>query len=353
MDFFWTYDGCDASQEAEIAEAWKGRQAELESKADFVDSDRGVPVLMGVEHNDVSPYWSARGTIYAPQAIVNAEAHANEISEALDHLIGELSQQIDRQIDRPVTMTERRRGLDGFLPFLTSFHREGLSREFISVLSPALGALKNYIRRELRTRGSLGEIPAGETSLQEVMDDVLLKAWDRFARRPPQQPLDVWLVGLIEEVLAARTQPIAEQSLEERQPAEMTNRHDGYRESEEFEAIEQATESETVALASLIAERPDAEPWDRLDIEAKQVRLTSLLRRLPRERRHVLMLQAVEGFSQSEIADLQNRSSREVAADLTAAKQEVRLMFTDRDYVEIEENLTRKGLARPRRSHRS
>lgn len=353
MQYYWTYSGCDESQEGEIAEAWRSRQAELESKAELVGGDESTPVMLTVEHTDASPRWSIHTTLYAPQATASAQSRSNEFAEALDQAIGELSQQIDEQADRPPMVTERRRGLAAFPPFLESFHRKGMSREFMSMLTPVLDSLHDYIRRELRTRRTLEEIPAGQTSPQDVMDDVLLKAWERFGSRPSQQALDVWLIRMIEEFLNAQAQPIAEQSLDERQSVDEVDRRDSYRESEKFESVEQATESDSIALARLIAERPDVEPWDRLDIEAKQARLDQLLRRLPRDQRHVLMLQAVEGFSQSEIADLQDRSSEEVARDLTAAKQEVRQMFTEKDYAEIEEKLTRQALARPRRSHRS
>lgn len=352
MHFFWTYSGCDNAQEAEIAEAWRSRQAELESKAELAGGDQSTPVMVTVEHTDASPRWSIQCALYAPQATAGTIARANEIGAALDQLVGDLSQQIDEQISRPLTGAQRRQGLSALVPFLESFRREGMSGEFLATITPAVRSLNGYIRRELRTRRDVDEIPAGQTSPQDVMDDVLLRAWEGFEMRPKEQALDVWLISLIERALDHLGQPLTEQSLQERGPTD-DNPIESDSESPKFESIEDAVETESIALAGMVAARPDVEPWDRLDTEARQVRLESMLRRLPREQRHALMLQAAEGFSQSEIADLQNRSEEDVAADLTAAKQEVRLMFSEENYVEIEEKLTRKALSRPRRSHRS
>jgi len=349
MQFYWEYAGCDMSEQMEIASAFRSRQAELEAKVELVGGDQTTPVVISVEHLSGTPAWAMRAALYSPRGTAATEIRAEDWKSAIDQLIGELSQQIDQQADQPIVVRTRRSGLSSFVPFLQSFHHQGMSREFISVLTPLLNSLSHYTMRELRTRRALGEMSAGQTSLQDVNGEVLVKAWERFPKRSASQPLDAWLIGLIEESLDALTQPVGERSLQEREPA-ISNEP---RESLKFESLEHAAETETLALASLLESRSDVGPWDQLNVEDRQVRLDHLLRNLPRSQRHALMLSAVEGFSHDEIADLQNRSLSEVANDLTAATEEVRRMFTEPDYLDIEETLAREALERPRRSHRS
>ncbi len=350
MQLYWNYIGCDQSQQAAIAEACQSRQAELEAKVDLIGGDQGSPLVVTVERADAaSPAWLMQASYYAPRGHSTVAARADEMLETLDRLVGALSQRIDEQADQPLSVSERRRGLSGFLPFLQSFRREGMSREFIAMLSSLAGSLHRYLGREMWTRRSLGEIPAGQTSPQEIMDSALLKAWERFDQRDDQQPLDAWLVRLMEESLDELAQPTAERSLEERRPAPTTEPH----ETQTFETVEHVSESETMALARTIAEQPDVDPWNRLDVETKQTRLHAMLRGLSREQRQALMLEALEGFNETEIADLQSRSVEAVVGDLDEAKRSVREMFTEQDYPEVQEQLEQEALARPRRSHRT
>lgn len=350
MQLYWTYLGCDPSQQTAIAEACRSRQAELEAKVDLIGGDQRSPLVVTVERADAaSPSWSMQASYYAPRGHSTVEARADDMFDTLDRLIGALSQRIDEQADQPLSVSERRRGLRGFLPFLQSFRREGMSREFIALLRALAGSLHRYIAREMGTRRSLGELPAGQTSPQEVIDSALLKAWHRFDQRDDQQPLDAWFVQLMEESLDELAQPTAERSLDARQPTPTTEP----RETQTFETVEHVTEPETTALARTIAEQPDVDPWNRLDVETKQTRLHAMLRGLSREQRQALMLQTLEGFNETEIADLQSRSVDAVLRDLDEAKQSVREMFTEHDYPDIQEQLEREALARPRRSHRT
>lgn len=352
MQFHWSYTGCDESQQAEIAAQWRARQEQLEAKAEMIGGDPSSQVVVTVEHAEAAPAWWMQVALYAPEGSSVAEASAPELVEVLDRVIGELSQQIDRQATRPQAIAERRRGLAGFLPVLQSYHRAGQSRDFISLLTPVVASMRPYIGRELRARSALGEIPAGQLAASEVVDDVLLKAWEQFDSHPAQQPLDMWLLRLIDRTLETLGHPAAEQSLNDRQPVDKAERGETS-ESQKFESVEQPTEFESIALERLIPDRSDAEPWDRMDAGTKQTRVAGLLHRLPRRQRHALMLQMVEGYSEEEVADLQSRPLADVVADLAAAKQEVQRMFTENNYPELQERLEREALERPRRSHRT
>ena len=57
------------------------------------------------------------------------------------------------------------------------------------------------------------------------------------------------------------------------------------------------------------------------------MKTTQLLGELPRQQRQALLLFAVHGFSEAEIADFQDRSQAEVTRDIETAKANVAQKF--------------------------
>lgn len=326
MKFHWTYTGCDKSDEEHIADAWRDRQAELESKADLLASDGTSQVRIAVEKNDAAPAWVIRAVLYAPEGTVAADSRENELITALDRLVAGLSQEIDRQAERPQTVEVRREGLASVAAVLKSFCERKASHEFFSFLFPVVQSLGPYTRRELRARQIREEIPVGQVTVRDVLDEAMLRAWDFYAERPPTQPLDLWLIGIIDDVLERSVKPVPEQSLEERQPRDETK----LSESDKFEETEQVAEFESIELSQLIEDAPGRDEWDRLDAETRRSRLTEFFQYLPRRERQTLMLRAVEGFSEQEIADFQDRPRAAVQEDLVAAQSIAREVFIEK-----------------------
>ena len=69
--------------------------------------------------------------------------------------------------------------------------------------------------------------------------------------------------------------------------------------------------------------------WDDADLEVKQENTARLLAGLPRQQRQALLLCAVHGFSEAEVADFQDRSQAEVGRDIEAAKENLAQQFAD------------------------
>jgi|GEM_PF-3527679 len=393
MQFYWTYNGCNSADQAALAAASRHRQAELDAKAGLMGGDRRTPLVVRVARDPVPPQWCMQAALFAPRGRVQAEARSDEMLDALDRLIGELSEQIESQTQAAFAKQveaarSQRRSLDGIVPMLETFYPRGMNDAFALVLLPVLESLNAYTLRELHTRGALGEIRSRQASLSNVMHNVLMRAWNEFEYRPREQAIDAWLVGFIEQALeelsetnagpaftepeAASTPvpafrsprtaaapasvakpPDSTRASDVLSPRAAPSTHSPLPDSQKFAAVERDVDAEWKALQNLIDLRPDVTAGDQLDFAGRQVRLDRLLQRLPRQQRHVLMLHAVDGFSESEIADLQQRSPKAVSDDLRAARQEVRQMFTAADYADIEEQLTLKDLQRPRRAHRT
>ena len=81
-------------------------------------------------------------------------------------------------------------------------HAEGGQREdFFRLLRPHLGFLRDYARREIRMLEREGSLHRGEVTVDDLLDQVLILAWERFADRPRRLSLDLWLTDLLQEAL--------------------------------------------------------------------------------------------------------------------------------------------------------
>ena len=262
-----------------------------------------------------------------------------ELSQPADELASAGSQAAVRsraQIDRLAALCDKLR-------------RRGRSHDFVRLLLPLLRSLSRYARRELRTRLAAGDLPGGHTTVGELLDEVTVAAWDGFARRPQNQPLDLWLLQLIDQALQRACEPIAQQSLDERQAILDSEARDAFR----SEWVEMPSEMESIELSSLIPAHSSVGAWDELDIETKQANLDEIFAQLPRLQRQSLMLHVVEGYDRAEIADFQSRPREEVDSDLASAERTVRRIFQEQGWLQLEEDLENETFARTRRTHRS
>lgn len=349
MHFRWTYTGCNKAEEAQIAELWRSRQAELQAKVGRLEDQRSH-LWVAVEHADAnSPAWTMRAALLSSQELFASEQGADSVEDAMDLVVSELSQQVDETLDRPEAVRQERRGINGMTSILESLHSKRRSDAFFSFLMPLVRSLRRYAQREIRTRRLQGELPSEQLTVRDVLDEVLLQAWNEFGRRPRSLPLDLWLVQLIDQVIEVGTRRIADESLDDRQPEPS----DEPQQSRTDEWVELPTELETIELSRLLPGEPGIETWDELEVEVKQSHLDEIFSRLSRSQRQVLMLHAVEGFEKGMIADFQDRTEAEVDEDLAAARLILQRMARDVELPEIEEQLEKPSFKKPRRSHRT
>ncbi len=350
MRTIWSFAGCDRAQEAQLAQLWLPREAELDGKLGCAAADQRCLARLSIERTTEPVAWFMRSAVFLPNVILASECEHNDPIALLDETLAALSRRFDQFQEESSDQRARpRRDSLALTRLFESLHRAGRSQDFVGFMLPLLNSLRRYARHELQTRRAVGELPAGQTSVRELLDEVTVVAWERFARKPSEQPIELWLVLLIDEALDRVCQPIAQQSLEERQPLSTDIARDQLR----SEWADYPTEPESIELSRLIPDGPSLGAWDELDVESKQSRLDEIFGQLPRLQRQVLMLHMVEGFSRSEIADFQDRTAREVDEDLAAAERVVRRIVQERGLLQMEEKMENDTFSRNRRTHRS
>jgi RNA polymerase sigma-70 factor (ECF subfamily) len=97
---------------------------------------------------------------------------------------------------------------------------------FNATISPHLRELFMAARRERRYRVAVGDFNADDLTTEELVGEVLLRAWRDRHRRPAELPIRVWLLALLFAVVKdiarreARIKGVPTVSLEENVPPE-------------------------------------------------------------------------------------------------------------------------------------
>jgi DNA-directed RNA polymerase specialized sigma24 family protein len=290
--------------------------------------------------------------------MIAAESTAGTVEGALDEVVRRLAREVDRYLDslraedrQPEAATRRRRHRETLMPVLERMHAENRARAFFAFLEPALRSVAPHARRELRVLQTEGTVPTGQIVVADVLDEVLVRAWDRFTRRPKDLPVDLWLIQLIHDALGELAREPAHQSLgdalpmQRRRPVDIHLSEDSWTERPEY--------PESVELSELLPGAPGIDAWDRLDLELKQVALDRLLGELSPLERHALILNAVEGFDPAEIADFQDRPRDDVLADIEDARRVLQQRVMGDDLLStIEREFEQQEGARKRRRPR-
>jgi DNA-directed RNA polymerase specialized sigma24 family protein len=311
MQVHWAYFGCGKEAEEQLQRCWEDEQRRLHSRLDAL-ADEPAELEIVASRQDEPPPWQIQSALHLPARTVVVRAAQNAPDRALENVVSGLIDEIDRLAEQPEQVTRRREGLHGIVPILGQCRQEGRSDVFFSWLAPAVASLAAHVRRELRIRELESGLGTGQIVPADVLNEVFVRAYDEFERRPGKLPLDLWLLQLAEEVLEQSSRTLAEESLDEQVRKPSTEARESSRDS----WTEWATSSETIELGELLPGMPAADKWDTLDLETKKVQTDRMLARVPRQQRQALILNTVYGFSPAELADFQNRSEEDVLADV-------------------------------------
>ena len=151
-------------------------------------------------------------------------------------------------------------------PQLQQHDEAGNRDDFFRMLRPHLGFLRDYARREIRMLEQDGTLHRGELTVDDLLDQVVILAYERFKDRPRKVSLDLWLTDLVEDALEQwiKQEPRPHVSLEER--AEEFLPDEPPRDDEDPWWAELMGEEETLRLEDLIPDRRGQSPgriWRR------------------------------------------------------------------------------------------
>jgi len=267
--------------------------------------------------------WAARGVLSVPHGTVVGRGRGETLETALDALADSLFRDARRYKERRHAdaaagrKRRLRRTLESSVEHLGAFRGEDDREAFFDVLRPALAALRERAEHEVRIAALEGHPGESSRPVDEVLDEVLVRAWDRWEERPDGVPLERWLTALLHEVVDEGTGGVETESLDA--PAGSA---DG-RPRTDWDA-ERALwflpGDESPALEDLI---PDAAApptaWAEAADEAEWI--LEHLADLPRAQRRAYLLHALEGWDVDEIALLQGRDVEAVQRDIESTRE--------------------------------
>ena len=272
-----------------------------------------------------------RAVLWLPTGTLVAEGKGDTARAAVDETVDILLREIRRhkELVRKDYLYRRRRYRERELgaaePYLKRDVEERRREAFFELLRPLLRTVRRHARRELRVLELEGVIPRGEVTPEDLVDEVVAAAWERFPERPHRKPLDLWLIELLDErlkALAERPEKVllgSEEAEVEEEP--LTPEEDVTEESYWLERLFETPERLT--LEDLVPDYHAPEAWEELTAEEQRERLEKALVPLSPEERQALFLYALEGYDEDEIAMLQGVDVSEVRERIERARNKL------------------------------
>jgi DNA-directed RNA polymerase specialized sigma24 family protein/ribosome-associated translation inhibitor RaiA len=197
---------------------------------------------------------------------------------------------------------------------------------FFELLRPVMDRLRGHTHHELIAAQQQERIRSGQITVPDVLDEVLLRAWTQFQEKDMTEPLEVWLVRLLHDVL--------DEQLSDR-PAtvsvyEPIGTGEPPDEAQSQPVIEDESPGDELPPETLDDVLPDqhaAEPWEALEVQDEMKWVLTQLGRVPSQQRRAFTLHLLDGLDPDEIAMIQRRDPNGVRADIEAVQHLLRDRF--------------------------
>ncbi len=211
--------------------------------------------------------------------------------------------------------------------------REAQQALFRDLIKSRLKGLYNFVRREIAYLTASGELLPGQVTPDDVVDDVVVRAYAQQAERPDKLALEHWLrklaLAVLDEQVARRLPSARLVSLET--PVE------GEIEEDDEQLYEYYQPDEALRLEDLVVSPEASAPESTLARYELALRSQQLLAWLPRPWRQVVVLADVEGLSDTEIAAVMGIPTEMVAGLRQFAEAYLRAKLRDGGYTAPEE----------------
>ena len=184
-----------------------------------------------------------------------------------------------------------------------------------------LSRLERFVERELYFRETSEQIEGDAISTEEVVDEAIARALGDSGEKPERLALEPWLYRLairaIDEMTAVANHHNGNVHLED------SARKRNVRASDEAE-LQFHQPDEAILGATVIADRRIETP-EQIASSDEMLRLVEIaLRGTDRRAREAFILQAIEGFTDEEIAVITDRKADDVRASVKAACEHLR-----------------------------
>lgn len=204
--------------------------------------------------------------------------------------------------------------------------------QFFETIQPHLENFNKFVRGEIEYQLATGDLKTDELTPEDVVDSVVLLAFEEYQKNPPKLPLDRWLVMLAMKYIRNEIRRFRQDRenfvhLEEDIP-------ETPREEEVVTLGEETLDfyqpDEDLQMEDVVAD-PTAETPEQI-AESREALLQFVgqsLTELPRAWRDAFILTRVQGFSTAEIAEIFDQPEKKVKQNLQQAENALKKKLID------------------------
>jgi RNA polymerase sigma factor (sigma-70 family) len=198
---------------------------------------------------------------------------------------------------------------------------------FLSQISRELKGLYRFVRHQLAYSESTGDLVPGEVTAEDVVDEVLLRAYREFVKEPGERKIGAWLIELAKkriqaDVKRSRTERNLtvhiEEDIPETPPVEEVSTLGD-------EILDFYQPDEDLKLEDVFPDVDISTPEDFVAAEEELVQcVNAALAAMPKEWRRALHLRHSGGLTLEELREVLKKDEPEIERILEYARQHLR-----------------------------
>lgn len=265
---------------------------------------------------------------------ITVSHQGSSLGQAIAGAADTLEKTLKRTLGRKDSLVKRRaRARAEFTAVDRPLQRDveiGNQEEFLALLRPLLDHLRDHARRELRMLEMNELLSPGQVTAADLLNEMMARAWQRFAGRPREMPLDLWLVNLLDEMLDEKIKPESRMKKSLDQHADEVYSEDLLQVDDQDWWVWLLGEDETITLGDAISSGGSTAAAEQLQVRKLKDRIHALLGAMPKAQRQAFVLHVLEVYELFEVAMLQDRPETEVQADIEDARNTLREQLSDR-----------------------
>lgn len=309
-----------------LRQYWAGKEARLERLL------KSVPAYQRHVRISSSPDGDNREVrimLMMPAGTLVGVGRSSDWRQALDSALEQLVDQIrgHMKVLRREHLQRRKRRSDsdmaGITPELESHSRQGDKAAFMEQIKPILRSVRDHAHRELVIAQLEGHVAPGDLTVSDLLDEVIVRAWDRYRKNIPGQPLDRMLMTLLHEILDEYgSSRVATESLYQEIPRTdpRYRARIGWADDEE----EVWGQADPLTLEEVLPDDEPSEATHRSRAEEQRRWILAQLGTFPRRERRAFTLHMLEGWDEEAIGAFQGRSATEVHEDIENIQRALR-----------------------------
>lgn len=320
------FHGCSDQQKENLQSYWYQKVPRIEKLlARFPDDQRELRLTVTCKPKR----YDVHAVLLLPTASLAAGASSQFGRQAIDAVVSKLVAEVRRhkeviRHEDQYRRKQRRQELSRRAAAVLQPAAPRPDKEtFFNLLNPVMARLEDHARHELLVVELQGRIGREQVTATDLLDEVILRAWDRFAQKEPTEPLEVWLTRLLHDVVDEQVGPVqAARSLHERASEDDFRGEAGA--SAASDDIPIREEPLILTFEEFLPDDEWAEPWRQLAAVDQMKWALRQLGTMSARQRRAFTLHLLEGWEPDEIAMVQGRTTEEVREDIEAVRRILR-----------------------------